>query len=271
MKDVTVEELKQRFIVRDVAPYGQVIVVPGADFDPDWEAVLEDQGHGCVFTDINNEKFVLVKLEKEEGGEETAAKPEIEREDSGQFAKHRGAQAGQKVNPWTEADEERLLKRMGELPGTVEEIVALLISEFPGRTVTGLVKKYQKLKRKMKGKPRIGRPKKVTQILEDAAIPKGDIEDLPGRAERVAAAGAQLDIVKTLAKVEDMVQKDHSIIIRLNCAIVMQALETEERRGLLTIPPKLREHYVDTLLKTWDDKVVETFLDKVHALLEASS
>jgi hypothetical protein len=269
LKEVTIEELKDRFIVRDVPPYGFVVMIPGCDFDPDWEALLEEEGFGCVFTEINSEKFTLVKLEKEEGEEETATRPEVGR--------RRGVPSGQKPNYWSAAEEERLLWRMGELPGTIDEKGAQLLLEFPARTATGLLKKYQKLKRKSKSRQRVGRPKKQVPDEKVESAPKGDLEDTP-KAERVAAAGAQLDVVKTLADLEDcvgellnMAKIDHDIISRLNCAILLQAMETMERQGKLTIPPTLREHYLNALLQTWDNKVVETFNAKCRALMEASS
>jgi len=62
---VSVEELKERFVVRDVAPWGSCIVVPGKEFDPDWEAQLyDDEGFGCVFTVMGSEQVVLVRLGK---------------------------------------------------------------------------------------------------------------------------------------------------------------------------------------------------------------
>jgi hypothetical protein len=263
LKAITIEDLKTKFVVSKVAPYGEVIMVPGADFDPDWEALLEEEGFGCVFTEMNSEKFTLVRLEKEEGEEESTAEPE-----SG---------AGKFLTNWSNADQERLLKRIEESPGTIKEKVIQLLPEFPGRTATGLLKKYQKLKRKSKSRQRVGRPKKQVPDEKVESAPKGDLEDTP-KAERVAAAGAQLDVVKTLADLEDcvgellnMAKIDHDIISRLNCAILLQAMETMERQGKLTIPPTLREHYLNALLQTWDKKVVETFNAKCRALMEASS
>ena len=281
MKDVTVEDLKTKFVVAKVAPYGEVIMVPGGDFDPDWEAMLEEEGFGCVFTEINGEKFTLVKLEKEEeGGEEAAAEPRPE------VRRRRGILPGKKRNLWSDADEERLLKRIEELPGTIEENGAQLLPEFPGRTATGLLKKYEKLHRLEKHRAKSGKTltKKLLdeqvqrvrdakkQVLADASIP----------AEYVSAesAGAQLDVVKTLAHLGDLVQALINTVNRvdieqdftnskLHCAVVMQALEAQERRGLLTISPRLRERYLDALT-SFNKAFVDVFLEKASSLVEAS-
>ena len=267
MKAITIEDLKTKFVVSKVAPYGEVIMVPGADFDPDWESVLEEEGFGCVFTEMNSEKFTLVRLEKEEGEEESTAEP--------------GSGAGKFLTNWSNADQERLLKRIEESPGTIKEKVIQLLPEFPGRTATGLLKKYGKLTR---GRRRIGRPKKGTHVEKVESAPKGDVEGLPKsdplavKWKKEILKSQELDIVKTLADLEDcvgellnMAKIDHDIISRLNCAILLQAMETMERQGKLTIPPTLREHYLNALLQTWDNKVVETFNAKCRALMEASS
>jgi hypothetical protein len=70
---ITVESLKAKFPVKDVAPYGSCIVVPGAEFDPDWEAELDEQGYKCHMTDIYGKPVTLVKLKsagKSEGEKE---------------------------------------------------------------------------------------------------------------------------------------------------------------------------------------------------------
>ena len=58
------EDLKLKFPVRDVAPYGNCIVVPGDEFDPDWEAELDEQGYSIIETDFGDpaKPVTLVKL-----------------------------------------------------------------------------------------------------------------------------------------------------------------------------------------------------------------
>jgi len=59
---ITVEELKEKFPVRDVRPYGECIVIPGDEFDPDWEHYLAEQGFKCFFIDLDRKPVTLVKL-----------------------------------------------------------------------------------------------------------------------------------------------------------------------------------------------------------------
>lgn len=265
MKDIKITDLQDKFVERNVPPYGRVLMIPGKDFDPDWEAALEDMGFGCVFTEINSEKFTLVKLEKEEGEEESTAEP---RSGAGKF-----------LTNWSRADQDRLLKRMKESPGTIKEKVAQLVSEFPGRTATGLQKKYGKLTR---GRRRIGRPKKEVPSEMSESAPKGDIEDLPKidpeRVRKLVEVAG--DIGQRLTKLETDVaafstlsvkfEKYQNILVRLHSAVVMQSLEGMEREGILTIPAALRKHYAEALIQP-NTKYADLFVEKCDALLEASS
>lgn len=121
---VTIEELKQNFIMRNVAPYGTCVCVPNKEFKSEWEKQLQSQGFKVFHTFFDGAPFVLVQLKK--------AKTQI------------------RVGRWSKNEEERLLKRMQELPGTLREKCLKLITEFPGRTPDALRLKYNKLKRQRK-------------------------------------------------------------------------------------------------------------------------
>lgn len=58
---VTFEELSARYPIRSVPPFGDCIVVPGAEFDPDWEAELCDLGCAVNFTDLDGRPVTLVR------------------------------------------------------------------------------------------------------------------------------------------------------------------------------------------------------------------
>lgn len=61
---VSVEDLKSKFPVRIIAPYGECIIVPGSEFDPDWEVWLGEKGYGCRFTDLDGRPVTLVSIKK---------------------------------------------------------------------------------------------------------------------------------------------------------------------------------------------------------------
>jgi hypothetical protein len=149
---ITFEELAQRFPIMNVAPYGACLVVPGAEFDPDWEVALGDQGCRCIMTDLDMRPVTLVQRRdarsngkrevyapRENGGEKN-----MEREEN--KPKHKGCQKGPS---WSSQEEQRLLKRMQELSGPIKFRAKQLEPEF-NRSAIGLVQMYRKLLKKRK-------------------------------------------------------------------------------------------------------------------------
>lgn len=59
---ITVDELRQKFPTKNVPPYGECIVVPGDEFDPDWEVSLGEQSCKCFMTDLEGKPVTLVKF-----------------------------------------------------------------------------------------------------------------------------------------------------------------------------------------------------------------
>jgi hypothetical protein len=122
---ITVEELKAKFPVRDVRPYGECIVVPGAEFDPDWEYFLGEQGYKCHMSDIDGKPVTLVKLK-------SAGKSEGEKE---VYQPHR-----QPPSPWQnpesrwKPEEDELIIALWNQKQNVLEIHTELRKRFPNRT-----------------------------------------------------------------------------------------------------------------------------------------
>jgi len=61
---VLIEELKEKFSVEKVEPYGDVIVVPSREFQSDWEPTLEGEGHRVFSNSYNGELVFLIRLSK---------------------------------------------------------------------------------------------------------------------------------------------------------------------------------------------------------------
>ena len=71
---IGIEDLKQRYPdVRDIKPYGFVVVVPGKEFDPDWEFQLEDQGYKVHLVELDRKPVALVSCVKKKPVEEGTA------------------------------------------------------------------------------------------------------------------------------------------------------------------------------------------------------
>lgn len=120
---ITLEELRQRFPVRDCPPYGACIVVPGDEFNPDWEAELNFDRVDTDFGDPGK-PFTLIPLKRK--------------------AEVRG---NLRMPEWSNTDSARLLKRVAELPGSLESKCETLTKEFPGRSQAAIHQKYVKLQR----------------------------------------------------------------------------------------------------------------------------
>jgi hypothetical protein len=123
---MTVEELKKRFPVKDVAPYGSCIVVPGAEFDPDWETELDEQGYKCHMTDIYGKPVTLVKLK-------SAGKSEGEKE---VYQPHRQPPSPllNPENRW-KLEEDELIIALWNQKKNKAEIHVELRKRFPNRSI----------------------------------------------------------------------------------------------------------------------------------------
>ena len=80
---ITIEELKQKFPIKNVHPYGECIIVPGAEFDPDWDQELLDQGVEChaegefVYVVLPNAEVNQGSVEKVEKKEKKTLRDEL--------------------------------------------------------------------------------------------------------------------------------------------------------------------------------------------------
>jgi hypothetical protein len=149
MKEISIEKLKEMlFPVQNVALRGDCIVVPGDKFDPDWEDQLCAQGHKVFMQSLGGKVVTLVKLE----------------EDKKDLAASRVANL--QVRVWSEDDVEMLLKRMREVPGTVEQKCVQLVKEFEGRSSAAIYQKYVKLQRGLKKQAGSGEEEVVYAPLE---------------------------------------------------------------------------------------------------------
>jgi hypothetical protein len=149
---ITFEELSARFPVQNVAPYGECVVVPGAEFDPDWEVYLGDQGCRCRFTDLDQRPVVLVQRKNALGAKEIVVykpKEKVGGEKSMENKENKKFRGFQKGPSWSPEEEQRLLKRMGELHGTITERTTKLTPEFK-RSASGLEQKFKRLLRAQK-------------------------------------------------------------------------------------------------------------------------
>ena len=174
---IGIEELKQRFPdVRDIKPYGFVVVVPGKEFDPDWEFQLEDKGYKVHLVELDRRPVALVSCVKKEAVEESEREVYAPPPPDPESRKHlmpmaptahithtahiahiaptvapsiggRGSylKAGNKLVPWRQDDVDRLKEEWPKTRGGVDEKAEALTKLFPGRTATAIKLRYLKL------------------------------------------------------------------------------------------------------------------------------
>ena len=65
MKEISIQELTEKFGPSlNMPPWGECLVVPGTEFDPDWEVSLGDAGYRCHFTSLDSRAITAVQLKK---------------------------------------------------------------------------------------------------------------------------------------------------------------------------------------------------------------
>jgi hypothetical protein len=185
---ISLVQLKERFPTQNVPPYGECVIVPGTEFDPDWEAMLDEGGYGCIFTDINGKAVTLVLTIKRHGdSRKTVHMPRRipEKEEPPTPEPTRKHLPRIKGPQWSREDENRLIKRVSELSGTIKGKCGILTKEFQGRTPNALKQKFKKLVDAGRAQPaKRGRPKKVVtrkgleKALENVCPDCGLPEDL---------------------------------------------------------------------------------------------
>jgi hypothetical protein len=74
---------------------------------------------------------------------------------------------------WKREDEDRLVKRVSELSGTIKGKCGILTKEFQGRTPNALKQKFKKLVEKGRAQPgKRGRPKKAVSLTPQKDMKK---------------------------------------------------------------------------------------------------
>jgi hypothetical protein len=132
---ITVEELKSKFAVRDVALYGKCIVVPGDEFDSDWEAELDEQGYSIIETDFGDpaKPVTLVKLKSQMKADSSK---EVYHPEPNALPQKRKQPVAPWLNPesrW-KPEEDQLIISLWDQKHNVPEIHVELHKRFPNRT-----------------------------------------------------------------------------------------------------------------------------------------
>lgn len=182
---VSFEELSQKYPTHNVPPYGMCVVVPGDEFDPDWEALLEDCS--CHFTDFEGKSVTLVQQAHKNKGEGVVYVPPKPVAASAEAkGKKQTLIPGARSSPsqkWRPEEDKVLVKLWNE-----RVLIEKMTPSFPGRTEAAIRLRIQRLEKYGKIKKRTGRgrqklrsdygfKKKFPQKIIDFAVSLSKSED----------------------------------------------------------------------------------------------
>lgn len=168
------EELKKRFPSRNIALYGNVVVVPKSEFQMDWDHVLGAEGCRITYLDVDNRPSVLVSLQKS-----VTLKEKRKRK--------------LRLGSWTPEQTELLLKEFPKTKGTARARGQALVPLFPGHSAMSIYQQFWKLTRKSVHAPR---DEKKVQSHEEKPV-----QELPARTYGFG------DIVKPLQEILSTLQE----------------------------------------------------------------
>jgi len=130
-------ELLKQFPIETIDGYGQCIVVPGEQFDPDWEGEIPND---CIETLVHDKPTMLIRLTLD-SPLEPEVKPITEKDEQ--------------MSRWTKKDAEKLFKIASELHKTMllKDVAhtIFLNRDFPERTEHAIKLKFAKMREKAGG------------------------------------------------------------------------------------------------------------------------
>lgn len=188
---VTIQELRERFILRDCPPYGPCLVVPGEEFNPDWEAELDIDVIKTDFGDPSK-PYTLIPVKDEKPidtpGLSTSPKNGVE-----------VLAMNDPESAWKDEEFEFLIKLWSKQPRlTLKKMTKEFGKKFKGRSKDAIKDAFDRLKKKGKIQPRwkIKRKKGITQEEERKELkpPKSPKEPVT-RTDLAAALAALVEAV----------------------------------------------------------------------------
>jgi len=234
------EDLKQKYPIKNIPPYGECIVVPGPDFDTDFEVELGDEGYSCINTDLDGKPITLVRLKKSvaEEGEKTVYSPPT-------------AIKASPFQKWSSEEDEVLVKLWNE-----RVLIEKMTPSFPGRTEAAIRLRIQRLEKYGKIKKRAGRPKGLTssvrrwsdqeeQLLielwnKGTKVP-GMLAQFPGRTRNSVAM--RIDILQKSGAIEPRWKAGEGIHHKPD----LSTHESRARAKLHEVPMETKDEVVELL------------------------
>jgi hypothetical protein len=214
--NITFEELLTRFPVLTVAPYGPAIVVPGKEFNPDWEDILCDQGCRVHYVDLDGSPVTLVQKGQIRGQDEKVVySPQKEPvmpsiKSAREIAKD--ARHKRYGDDW-QPEEDTVLIELHNKGLPYHEIEKKMQVRFPKRTSYAIDYRIYALFKQGKLKPRFQRRKqksrteKVEGKKQPTSTPTSTPISTPTEIPTEKPIPLDSDILKLLKEIRDAVVK----------------------------------------------------------------
>lgn len=208
---ITFEELAAKYPIQNVAPFGACVVVPGAEFDPDWEVFLGDQGCQCHFTDLDGKPVTLVQRksssgqgardvfapEEKSGGNKNLEKGKREKAERTEALQERQKGGNNWVKLWTAEEDAFLIELWNRTPRlVVTDLAALLHAKYPARSIMAVTNRVSALQQEGRIQSRFKAKRKDAKASRE----KKAAEDAKSTSD--AAAESDSDLSKRLDVLE---------------------------------------------------------------------
>jgi hypothetical protein len=210
------EDLKQKFPLKEVAPYGFCLIVPGAEFDPDWEAELGE--YKCFEAELDQKPVTLVRVVKAEKdpGEKTVYSPSADSKASAE-REVRHSLPGLPHKYWNPEEDEVLVKLWNDgVP------IEKMPPRIPGRTEAAIRLRIQRLEHHGTIKKRTrarGRPKKLRSGASttvptsvDTPVHTSIPTQIPTQIPTSSPAPAKNEVVSLLEQILDAVKPKEELV-----------------------------------------------------------
>lgn len=202
---VTFEELSTKFPLETVAPWGLCLVVPGKEFNPDWEVSLGDQGFKCHLGDFDQKPVVFVQKRKavpngkivyvpprESRSNEVLETKEMEKKTDIVRARARGGNNWQNV--WRIEEDELLISLWNQEPKLKSpKIIEEFHAKFQARSSGAVLNRISALQQEGRINSRFAKRRK------DAKSPKPTVRNSSGPPPGIPG-NAGLQDTKTATK-----------------------------------------------------------------------
>lgn len=130
---VSVKDLKQKYSVLPVDGLGDCVIVPGEEFDPDWEVYLGDQGYNCVNDTLDGHPVTFIQLKKEEATRRSKKPTKASHREKGKVC-------GGSERWWTLDEEVFLISLWNRTPHLKTAIIVKEFqAKFPKRSSCGIL------------------------------------------------------------------------------------------------------------------------------------